>query len=165
MAAKSAGITFASESPEQTRQIGRLLADVLEPGAVVAVRGELAAGKTLLVRAIAEALGADPEEIASPTFVLVREYAGRVPLYHVDAYRLKGPDEFLDLGGDEYLFGDGVCLIEWADRIASVLPDDRLEVQIDITGEQSRRIRITATGPRSAHTLDRLRGHRTWSLS
>ncbi|NOX55249.1 MAG: tRNA (adenosine(37)-N6)-threonylcarbamoyltransferase complex ATPase subunit type 1 TsaE [Planctomycetes bacterium] len=163
MAIDSPGITFSSVRPEHTQQIGRWLADVLEPGAVVAIRGELAAGKTVLVRAIAEALGADSEEVASPTFVLVREYAGRLPIYHADAYRLKGPDEFIDLGGDEYLFGDGVCLIEWADRVASILPDDRLEVQIEITGEQSRRIRIIATGSRSARILDRLRGRRTCS--
>ena len=161
MAADFHGITFSSDRPEQTRQIGRWLADVLEPGAVVAIRGELAAGKTVLVRAIAEALGAGSEEVASPTFVLVREYAGRFPVYHADAYRLKGPDEFLDLGGDEYLFGDGVCLIEWADRVATVLPEDRLEVQIEITGEQSRQIRIAATGPHSERILDRLRGRKS----
>ncbi|HID20834.1 MAG TPA: tRNA (adenosine(37)-N6)-threonylcarbamoyltransferase complex ATPase subunit type 1 TsaE, partial [Planctomycetaceae bacterium] len=124
MAIESHTTTFVSDSPEQTRQIGRWLADALEPGAVVAIRGGLAAGKTVLVRAIADALGVDSDEVASPTFVLVREYAGRVPVYHADAYRLKGPDEFIDLGGDEYLFGDGVCLVEWADRVAAVLPDD-----------------------------------------
>jgi len=139
-----------------TAQLGTALASALRAGDVIALNGELGAGKTRLVRAIAAALGMVDEEVNSPTFVLIHEYEGRVPLYHVDAYRLRDSDEFLSIGGDEVLAGDRACLIEWADRIADLLPRDHLRVEITATGETQRTFAMSASGKRSAELLGEL---------
>ena len=100
-----------------------------------------------LVRAIAEGLNVvSPAAVNSPTFVLIQEYDARLPIYHFDAYRLAGEAEFADLGVHEYFDGDGVCLIEWADKVPSVMPAERLEIRIAITGEDSRRIELVGCG-------------------
>ncbi|MBI3861681.1 MAG: tRNA (adenosine(37)-N6)-threonylcarbamoyltransferase complex ATPase subunit type 1 TsaE [Planctomycetia bacterium] len=149
-------ITFESASEAETEMLASRLAQSLEPDTVVALVGHLGAGKTRLVRAIAEALGVDRQAIASPTFVLVHEYAGRLPIYHFDVYRLKNAADFLALGADEYFTSGGVCLIEWADRVESFLPADHLRIELAATGETTRRIQFTATGPRSSAILQRL---------
>jgi tRNA threonylcarbamoyladenosine biosynthesis protein TsaE len=132
-----------------TEAFGRRLGELLFPGAVVALIGQLGAGKTHLVRAIAEGLGVrNPTAVNSPTFVLIQEYPARLPIYHFDAYRLTGPREFAELGVEEYFQGDGVCLVEWADRVEPVLPAERLDVRISILGPSSRRFDLTATGGR-----------------
>lgn len=146
-----------SASEDETAGLGRALAEALEPGTCVALVGNLGAGKTRLVQAIARALGVDRQQAASPTFVLIHEYSGRLPLYHFDAYRLKDSDEFLDLGAGELLEGEGVCLIEWADRVADALPRDRLTVTLAPIGETSRRLTFTAGGAQSQRVLDRFR--------
>ena len=115
-------LVVVSESVADTDRLGRAFASAIHPGAVIALVGPLGAGKTRLARGIAEALGADPAAIASPTFVLIHEYEARLPIYHIDAYRLRTAEEFDALGADEYLSGGGVCLIEWADRVADRLP-------------------------------------------
>ncbi len=115
-------LVVRSRSEADTDRIGASLANVLRPGLVVGLVGPLGSGKTRLVRAIAEALGANPSQIASPTFSLIHEYHGRLPIYHFDAYRLASPEEFEAIGADEYFRGDGVCLVEWADRVAEVMP-------------------------------------------
>ena len=125
---------------EATNAFGRRLGALLFPGAVVALVGPLGAGKTHLVRAVAEGLGADGRLVSSPTFVLIQEYEGRLPVYHFDAYRLRGPGEFFDLGAQEYFEGNGVCLVEWADRVEACLPAEQLRVVLEITGETSRRL-------------------------
>jgi len=137
-------------SRADTERFGRDLAARLFTGAVVGLYGPLGAGKTTLVRAVASALGADPAGVASPTFALIHEYAGRLPVYHFDAYRLAGLEAFLDLGAAEYLVGDGVCLIEWADRVAAALPDDHLRITLQPLGKTRRQVVIEATGPRHA---------------
>lgn len=149
----SATITLDLPGPAATHQLGLALAARLGPGDVVALLGPLGAGKTQLCRALAEGLGADPRAVTSPTFVLIQEYAGRVPVYHFDAYRLAGAAPFAELGAAEYLEGDGVCLVEWADRVEAALPADHLRVELAVTGETSRRARLTATGPRAAAVL------------
>src|SRR5919109_4686964 len=112
-----------------TEAFGHRLGSLLFPGAVVALVGPLGAGKTHLTRAVAEGLGVkNPAAVTSPTFVLIQEYPARLPVYHFDAYRLSGPREFAELGVDEYFSGDGVCVVEWADRVADVLPADHLRV-------------------------------------
>ena len=131
-----------------TEALGRRLADLLFPGAVVALVGPLGAGKTHLVRAIAEGLGVDPRAVSSPTFVLIQEYAGRLPVYHFDAYRLPGESAFAELGVEEYFEGDGVCLIEWADRVVNCLPEEHLTITLSVTGETARRARIEGRGGR-----------------
>jgi tRNA threonylcarbamoyladenosine biosynthesis protein TsaE len=130
------------------------LADRLFPGAVVALIGPLGAGKTTLVRAVAAGLGADPSGVASPTFALIHEYAGRLPLYHFDAYRLPDVDAFVDLGSAEYFGGAGVCLVEWADRVAAALPVDHLRIDIELISRSRRRAILTATGQRHARIVD-----------
>lgn len=142
---------------DETRRLGRAIGQAGGPGLVVALVGNLGAGKTRFVQAAAEGLGVEDVPVNSPTFVLIHEYEGRLPVYHFDTYRLRDIDEFLELGADEYMAGDGVCFIEWADRMEEVLPRDRLTVTFEITGEQSRRIEITAAGPRSQRVLERLR--------
>ena len=148
---------FASTSEAQTECLASALAVALEPGTVVALVGNLGAGKTRLVRAICEALGVDRREVASPTFVLVHEYEGRLPVYHFDAYRLRQASDFLELGADEYLNSDGVCLIEWADRVAGLLPADHLRVEVVATGETTRDFCFIAKGPKSARILAQLK--------
>jgi tRNA threonylcarbamoyladenosine biosynthesis protein TsaE len=143
----SNSIRFDALSEADTARFGHELAVALPESCTIALNGTLGAGKTRLVQAIAEALGVDRRDVVSPTFVLVQEYHGQRSLIHVDAYRLKDEDEFRQLGGEEYLAGPFVVLIEWADRIASVLPSDYLEVAIEVTGETSRRFTVTGHGP------------------
>ncbi len=133
----------------ETEALGRRLGALLFPGAVVALIGPLGAGKTQLARAIAIGLDIpNPAVVHSPTFVLIQEYAARLPIYHFDAYRLTTEAEFAELGVHEYFEATGVCLIEWADNVPSTLPRERLEVRITITGEESRHFEVTAAGVR-----------------
>lgn len=129
-----------------TEAFGRRLGGLLFPGAVVGLAGQLGAGKTHLARAIVEGLGADPRRVNSPTFVIIQEYEGRHPIAHFDVYRLGSVREFADLGVEDYFRGGYVSLIEWADRVAAVLPDGRLDVTIGVTGPASRRLDIVARG-------------------
>lgn len=132
-----------------TQSFGHRLGAAMFPGAVVALIGPLGAGKTHLVRAIAEGMGlADSRLVSSPTFGLVHEYPARLMIYHFDAYRLNGPAEFFDLGALEYYDAGGVCLIEWADKVAPALPDEYLQIELEITGETTRQARIQANGQR-----------------
>jgi tRNA threonylcarbamoyladenosine biosynthesis protein TsaE len=140
--------TFAVHDERDTVRLGAVLADVLPPGTVVGLIGTLGAGKTRLVQAVAAALGVPPGCVTSPTFVLVNEYpGGRLPVYHFDTYRLKDEDEFLALGPEEYFESEGITFVEWADRIAELLPEERLEITLEVTGETERRISIRGTSP------------------
>jgi tRNA threonylcarbamoyladenosine biosynthesis protein TsaE len=130
-----------------TQAFGRRLGQRLWPGSVVALVGELGAGKTQLARAIAEGLAvADSRIVTSPTFVLVQEYPARLPIFHFDAYRLTAEAEFADLGVHEYFESGGVCLIEWADRVPGCLPADYLRITLETTGENSRRAIVEGKG-------------------
>jgi tRNA threonylcarbamoyladenosine biosynthesis protein TsaE len=130
-----------------TQAFGRHLGQRLWPGVVIALIGELGAGKTQLTRAIAEGLDiADSRIVTSPTFVLVQEYSARLPIYHFDAYRLNAEAEFADLGVHEYFQSRGVCLIEWADRVAGCLPVEHLRIELETTGETARRAIVVGTG-------------------
>jgi tRNA threonylcarbamoyladenosine biosynthesis protein TsaE len=137
---------YHSASEEATAAFGRRLAEVLPSGSVVALCGTLGAGKTRLVQAIAEACGVPRNEVVSPTFVLIQEYHGDRDVYHIDAYRLRDDDEFWELGPDEYYDSGGIVLIEWADRVAGCLPRERLEVDIEVTGDTSRSITLRPFG-------------------
>lgn len=148
--------TYEAVDETGTDALGAKLADLLPAGCVVALTGTLGAGKTRLVQAMARASGVEPRDVVSPTFVLVHEYRGRRPLFHFDAYRLRDEDEFLDLGPDEYFEGDGITLIEWADRVAGALPGDRVEIRLTVTGETSRRFEIRSTSDRHAPVIEQL---------
>jgi tRNA threonylcarbamoyladenosine biosynthesis protein TsaE len=150
-------LTVDAPDLETTAAFGHRLGSLLFPGAVVALVGPLGAGKTQLVRAVAEGLGiADSRAVSSPTFVLIQEYDARLPIYHFDAYRLRGPAEFFDLGAHEYFEGNGVCLVEWADRVEECLPPEQLRVTIAITGEHARRFTVEGRGERWAGLMRRL---------
>ena len=132
---------------DETEAFGRRLGGQLFPGAVIALVGQLGAGKTHLTRAIAEGLGVkNPSIVNSPTFVLIQEYPARLPIYHFDAYRLSNSWEFAELGVEEYFRGEGVSIVEWADKVATTLTADHLWIEIHIVDENQRRFEITARG-------------------
>ncbi len=134
---------------EATTRFGRRLGTLLFPGAVIGLIGPLGAGKTHLVRAVAEGLGiADSRAVSSPTFVLIQEYAARLPIYHFDAYRLGSEAEFFELGVQEYFEGEGVCLVEWADKVGLQLPRERMSITLMVTGETKRQATVSASGER-----------------
>ena len=140
---------ITTESPEETLALGRRVGELLCAGDVVALSGPLGAGKTMLTKGIALGLGmADVRAVRSPTFILINEYAARVRIYHVDAYRLSGPGEFEALGSDDFMFAGGVTIIEWADRVAGALPEARLSVVCRHEGEYRRRYRFSSLGGR-----------------
>jgi len=149
--------TFTSHSESETQRLGAALAAAVPAGTVIALIGPLGAGKTRLVQALATALGVPQGTVTSPTFVLVNEYtAGRLPIFHFDTYRLKDEDEFLALGPDEYFESNGLTFVEWADRVADLLPRDRVEITIDALDETSRRITINATSKSLMEALARI---------
>jgi tRNA threonylcarbamoyladenosine biosynthesis protein TsaE len=131
--------TVVSTSPEETQAAGERLGARLEAGAVVACIGALGAGKTCFLQGLARGLGVE-SPVTSPTFVLVNHYCGRVPVYHVDAYRTETLTELLDLGIEEFLHGDGVTVIEWADKLLPLLPSRTITVTITGLGDEPRRI-------------------------
>ena len=147
---KSDPLCLVSSSVDETLAIGRQLGAALASGHVLALIGPLGAGKTHFVKGLARGAGVDDDrKVNSPTFVLVNEYAGRIPLYHLDAYRLGGETELEALGFDEMIAGDAAVVVEWADRVSGSLPPDHLQIVIDVTGPNRRDFTMTATGPRS----------------
>jgi len=110
-----------------------------------------------VVQGVAEALGIDRREVTGATFVLGQQYQGRMPIYHGEAYRLRDEDEFLQLGVEEYFSGEGLVFVEWANRVANCLPRERLEIEIVVTGPESRTFEIAARGPRFAACVEALR--------
>jgi tRNA threonylcarbamoyladenosine biosynthesis protein TsaE len=149
--------TYTSNSEADTERLGAALARELPPGSVVGLIGPLGAGKTRLVQAVSTALGVPAGRVTSPTFVLVNEYtSGRLPVYHFDTYRLKDDDEFLNLGPDEYFDSGGITFIEWADRVAALLPEERLEITIDVTSETQRLMTLHGTSPQLEAIVTRI---------
>jgi tRNA threonylcarbamoyladenosine biosynthesis protein TsaE len=149
------GLVIDLDNERETERLGQALADIVEPGIVIGLVGPLGAGKTRLVRAMAESLGVDPRAIASPTFVLIHEYEGRMPVYHFDAYRLESPAAFEDLGVADYWSAGGICLVEWADRVIRLLPEGAWLIRIEPVDSSRRRVSIhlpAEAGPK----IDRL---------
>ena len=133
---------FYSNSPRQTEEVGEKLAKALKPGAVIAYKGDLGAGKTAFTRGLARGLGA-AEQVTSPTYTIVNEYlSGRMPLFHFDMYRLSCSDDLFDIGWEDYLERNGVCAVEWSENVADAL-EDPIVVEISKTGDESRTITIT----------------------
>jgi len=146
-----------SGSEAETDAIARALAEGVVPGLVVALNGDLGAGKTRFTRGLATWLGVDENLVNSPTYVIIQHYAGKLPIHHFDLYRLRDADEWDELGAEELLESDGICLIEWADRFPDVLPSDHLEIRFHTTGPDTRTLEITAGGPCSASVFANLR--------
>jgi tRNA threonylcarbamoyladenosine biosynthesis protein TsaE len=129
-----------THSELETISFGERFAEELSIGDIVLLSGDLGAGKTHFVKGVAKGLGHDESHVNSPTFTLIHEYKkGRIPIYHVDAYRLKGEQEAIDIGLEDILYGDGITLIEWPERIKGLLPNGCIEVQIKKTGTETRR--------------------------
>jgi tRNA threonylcarbamoyladenosine biosynthesis protein TsaE len=141
----TAPLELETVTPEETRDAAAAVAGLIAPGDVVILTGELGAGKTSFVQGAARALGVT-EPVLSPTFVLVREYRGDVPVYHVDVYRLERIQEVLDLGIEDLLDPAGVAFIEWGDVIEQLLPTSHLEVRFSAPDDQRRRLRMTGHG-------------------
>lgn len=142
-----------------TRRLGQRLGELAAPGDVITLSGDLGAGKTTLTQAIGEGLRVPADHyITSPTFGLLHEYPGRLPLYHMDFYRLLGEEALLELGVEEYLEGHGLCVIEWPDRLGSLLPAERLQLELAHTGPESRTATLTPWGDRWLARLEILKG-------
>ena len=147
-----------SPSPAHTFLLARAIGEMLEPADVLALSGELGAGKTFFACGAARGLGV-PEQIpvTSPTFTIINEYAGRLRLYHIDLYRLGGPEDAETLPWREALFGNGVSIIEWPERFGKLLPSSRWDIRITITGEESRRIAVWARGKKNRGRAEKWR--------
>lgn len=143
-------------SEEETNTIATQVAAQLRAGDVIALVGDLGAGKTRFAKAIAQAWGISGDEVNSPTFTLIHEYQGRLPIRHCDTYRLRDAEEFADLGLDELFATDGIALIEWADRVTDYLPRNRLRVEIVIESPSTRFITMTSIGMRARELLARI---------
>jgi len=148
-------IIISTSSPEQTQSAGRILGAHAKAGDVFLLTGDLGAGKTCLTQGILWGLGGD-EYARSPTFVLICEYYARLTMYHMDLYRLDSIDEVVDLGLDDYFLGDGVCVVEWADKGADAFIGEHVNVVIEDTGSNSRRLTFNADSPRYAEMLGAL---------
>ena len=136
---------YTTNSADETRDLGRQIAAHLKPGDVIALVGPLGAGKTQFVKGLAAGLGVgDPRSVNSPTFVLVQEYHGRLTLYHLDAYRLGSVKELSAIGFDELCDAGGVVVVEWADRVRSLLPESAIGIELAPTGESTRRVTLAA---------------------
>lgn len=150
-------LVIETSSPEQTETVGNSLGRLLEPGDVVTLSGELGGGKTCFVRGVVASLApASKELVSSPTFAILNEYPGLPAVLHYDCYRLRGSDDALELGLEEQLSGNAVCLIEWPERIANLLPDDRLEVLFEYCGEDQRSITFSPHGYRGIKLVEQL---------
>ncbi len=155
MAALSSRAELVTRSAGETEELGARLGRLLGPGDVVALSGELGAGKTQLVRGICRGLEVPEDEVASPTFAIVASYAGRLPVHHADFYRLSGEDELHATGFSDLLGAGGVLLVEWAERIPGALPVDHLEVLLEHVeaGPSRRRLTFRARGARATEIV------------
>ncbi|OHB50387.1 MAG: tRNA (adenosine(37)-N6)-threonylcarbamoyltransferase complex ATPase subunit type 1 TsaE [Planctomycetes bacterium GWF2_40_8] len=148
---------------EQTIELGNLIGSLLRAGDVVALIGQLGAGKTYITKGIAEGLGVkDRKEVTSPSFVLVKQYMGRVPIYHFDAYRLRSPDEMYDIDCVGFFWGNGISIVEWADKVMECLPDDFIKITIETVGQTSRDIHISYKGERYRNFMEDFKEKIKW---
>ncbi len=150
-------VTYETHSSHETIALGKVLGCLLQKGDVIALMGELGSGKTWLTKGIAKGLGIEGEKVVtSPSFTLVNNYEGKIPLYHMDAYRLETLSDFLDAGLDEYFYLDGVAVLEWADRWPEILPGHTLTVQLRIINDSSRKITLRGTHPRTREIIEQV---------
>ena len=150
--------TYHSHSPSDTQSLGERIGKYIESGAVLALIGELGSGKTLLTRGICAGLEVPLRQVNSPTFVLVNEYRGRLPVYHMDLYRLGGIDDVVDIGVLDYLTRAeaGVLIIEWAEKVLELLPEDHLKAEIAIISARKRQLSFSATGEKYKYLIKKV---------
>lgn len=147
-----------SHGAAQTRKLGRLIGQSLKPGSLVALSGELGSGKTQFIKGLARGLGVDRSyHVSSPSFVLINEYPGRIPLYHLDLYRLSEGKDLEEMGLEEYFYGDGVTAIEWAEKATLFLPPQHIWINIQWTGPNSRKFIIKAVGKHNVEIVESIR--------
>lgn len=144
---------YTTKNADDTLALGTKLGATLKKGDVISLRGSLGAGKTVLAKGVAKALDIN-EAIVSPTFTLVQEYDGNMRMYHLDLYRLSGEDEFESMGGEEFLYPDGITLVEWSEKISSMLPDDTIYIDISIKPDEERKIEIKRGDKEYEYSLD-----------
>ena len=147
-------LIFKTFSEDETISLGKKIGSLLKKGDVIAMQGTLAAGKTTITKGIANSLGVE-DDITSPTFCLVSEYEGKMPLYHFDVYRIGCSEEMYDIGFDEYIDSDGVCIIEWANIIEDILPDEYLKIEL-MYKETGREMILTPFGQKYEEIVEEL---------
>jgi len=149
--------SVVTRSEAETRALGEKLGELLRPGDFVALYGDLGAGKTRFAQGVARGVGVDPDvHITSPTYTILNEYRGNYPFYHFDLYRLGGDADIAELGFEEYFDGDGICLVEWADRLASGCPDRNLKIYFHLEPGDIRRIEFVWNGDRYAEMVGKI---------
>lgn len=141
---------------KDTEQIGQIISNCLEKGTVLCLDGDLGVGKTSLTQFIAREFGIN-EYITSPTFTIIKEYQGRLPFYHMDVYRIDSEDDMYDLGYDEYIYSEGVTIIEWSHKIEGILPEDRINIEIQRLNDQSRLMIINGKGSTYEKLIEELK--------
>lgn len=147
-------VDLISKSFDDTIHLGAVIGGHLGKGDIIALTGELGSGKTCITRGIAQGMGVSERYcVTSPTFTLINEYPGRIPLYHLDVYRLSGSGDLEDLGYEEYFFGGGVTVIEWAEKIDDVIPSDAIFIYMTFLDENKRAISIACTGNRGMRLI------------
>jgi len=129
-----------SDSPDRTIEIAKEFAKRVKEGDVICLRGDLGAGKTEFVRGFVQGFGFTGNEVSSPTFTIINEYRGDTPIYHFDCYRLEHYSEAVEIGAEEYLYGDGITIVEWPDRISELLPNDSIHITINVLSEKKREL-------------------------
>lgn len=152
-------VQLTSSSPGETERLGSIIGSLLQPGSFLALRGDLGGGKTCFTRGVVASLAPQSKGlVASPTYAIMNCYTGSTPVYHFDFYRLTCDDDIAELGFEEYFYGDGVCVVEWSERLAELMPPDVLTLLFEYAGDEKRRITITGYGPKSDTVLECLAG-------
>lgn len=145
-------------SASETEQLGAAIGSLLQPGFFLALRGDLGGGKTCLTRGIVSSLAPQSNNlVASPTYAIMNCYPGSIPVYHFDFYRLAGDDDISELGFEEFFYGDGVCVVEWSERLADLLPADVLTLLFEYAGDDRRLITLTSSGQKSDNVIEQLK--------
>jgi tRNA threonylcarbamoyladenosine biosynthesis protein TsaE len=147
---------ITTKNSQETIDLGKKIAKIIKKGDIIALSGNLGAGKTTFVKGVAQGLGVKQNSVNSPSFVLLKTYMGKLPLYHFDFYRIKKVKESYVMGIDEFMFADGVSLIEWADKIKKILPKQYLQIEFRFINENQRKIKLSARGKRYIDLIKKL---------
>ncbi|VAX35609.1 tRNA threonylcarbamoyladenosine biosynthesis protein TsaE [hydrothermal vent metagenome] len=147
--------TIITKNPEETIAFGKKLAKNLSSGNIICLIGDLGAGKTTFVKGLAQGLKVNPNKVSSPTFVVMNIYEGKLPIYHFDLYRMEGNEDMAMIGYEEFLYGDGIAVIEWAEHLGNLMPKDYIRIELTHHKPQGRKIKLSVKGKRYEHFIDR----------